>query len=107
MSTPKKTTVKTGEKNPFLTMLRIVKQLGHDDLSSDELQDLYKISPATLKRYIADGRHLGADIVVVQKQGKSYYRLDNYTACKKLLLRWIELEENRCLIDTAQGVLIV
>jgi hypothetical protein len=98
---------RTESKNPFLVMLRLVDGLASADRTTAELMEQHGITGITLKRYIADARHLGAEIVSVKKAGKSYYRLDNYGAIKKRLKRWIELEEQNTLLDCAQGVLIV
>jgi hypothetical protein len=94
-------------KNPFLAMLRVVDSLASADRTAPELMEQHGITGITLKRYIAEARGLGAEIVSVKKAGKSYYRLDNYGVIKKRLKRWIELEEQSTLLDFAQGVLIV
>jgi hypothetical protein len=95
------------QKNPFLVMLRLVDGLAGADRTAAELMEQHGITGITLKRYIAEARGLGAEIVLVKKAGKSYYRLENFPAIKKRLKRWIELEEQSTLLEPTTADLFV
>jgi len=56
------------------------------------------VGPATVKRYIATARHMGADIVSVRAGGVFSFELRNWPACKTIVLKWIALEEARTFV---------
>lgn len=84
--------------NPHLTTLEIVETLSRFDADLQTIENQFSIGPATVKRYIAEARHLGADIVSVKTGSTWRYHLVNWAACKKITLRWIELEKARSLV---------
>mgnify|MGYP001258208668 CR=1 FL=1 len=84
--------------NDFLKTLYLVRSLGSGPLSSAELQAGLDVSRATVNRYIAEARHLGADIRPEQGNRAWLYVLRNWPACEAKVRRWIELEEGRTFI---------
>lgn len=95
------------DKNPLLTMLRVVDSLNKSDITAADLMLKHGLTGITLKRYIRDAKSMGADIVSVKCDGKSYYHLNNYANIKKILNKWIELEEKRSFIDFENDVLFI
>lgn len=85
--------------NSLLTTLEIISILSHRPSTAAELQSFYPISIATLKRHLAEARHLGADIESVKSGKTSTYHLRNADQVSKRLQRWIELERSRDLIS--------
>ena len=82
----------------MLTTLKIIHALGDTDgfacdYTSGALCEEFGVSLATLKRHIAEARHLGAAIESYREGGASYYRLKNWTACKERVNTWINLME--------------
>ena len=84
-------------KNPLLITLQLIEALGRYDAGTETLGRQLDLSPATVKRYIADARLLGADIVSARVSGLWVYELRNWPSIKARTLRWIELEETRNL----------
>jgi len=84
--------------NPLLLTLEIIEALGFDDISLDALTVGFELAPATVKRYLAEARLLGADIVSSRVGGVWVYELRNWPAIKARTLRWIELEKTRSLL---------
>ncbi|MCB0628054.1 MAG: HTH domain-containing protein [Saprospiraceae bacterium] len=82
-----------------LKTLYLVRCLGSGPMSSAELQEGLGVSRATLNRYLAAARHLGARIDAVQGRRVWVYSLSNWSECQRIVTRWIELEEGRTLID--------
>ena len=88
--------------SPLLTMLQIIRRLGEDGgHPGDVLAQIEKISIPTLKRHIAEARHMGADIVSVRDTPtKSHvYEVRNWDRISSRVLRWLELESTRNLQD--------
>lgn len=73
------------------------------DRSADHLAKLVGVSPATLKRYLADLRHLGCEIVSRRESGGWVYRLENGDAVQVRMLRWLDLERKRTLVSESDG----
>lgn len=84
--------------NPLLTTLQIIETLSRGDSTLAALGEQFNISPASVRRSIADGRLYGADIVS-RKVGATWrFTLTNWDDCKRLCLRWIELERTRRIV---------
>lgn len=84
--------------NPLLTTLEIIETLSRGDATLLELGEQFGISPASARRNIADARLYGADIVS-RKVGATWrFTLTNWNDCKRLCLRWIELEKTRRIV---------
>ena len=78
--------------------LQVIQLLSGSDLSAADLCEAVGVSVATLKRYIADARHMGANIQSVGG-GKNpwFYRLNNWTAICHRVGVWSVLESSRKL----------
>lgn len=85
-------------KNPLLQTLLIIDHLRRYPASCETLGNQLDLSPATVKRYIADARLFGADIVSSRVGGSWVYELRNWDAVKVRTLKWIELEQTRSLL---------
>lgn len=83
--------------NPFLTTLEIIEALSSADATAAQLQTQFDLSIATLKRHIAEARHLGAKIESVKLGKVSTYTLRNGQEVTARLDRWLELERSRDL----------
>lgn len=83
-------------------MLSAARALYDEDLSAVELGSVINGSPATLKRYIAELRHMGCDIVSLRRPDATVYSLVNKFEVKDRLNRWLILERERSLLDTAR-----
>lgn len=83
--------------NPFLTTLEIIEALSRADATAAQLQTQFDLSIATLKRHIAEARHLGAKIESVKLGKVSTYTLRNGQEVTGRLDRWLELERSRDL----------
>lgn len=88
--------------NPLLSTLEIILQLGKIPTSTIDLMAQFAVSQACVKRYIADARVLGADIVSVKSKGVSRYELRNWSAICRRTQRWAQLERERDLRDIPQ-----
>lgn len=92
-------------ENPLLQQLEIVERLaaaGHVGLSAARLCEDQGVSLATLKRYLADLRHLGARI---ESYGGGrcawHYRLRNWAEIEKTVSTWLRLERARSFTELA------
>ncbi len=83
--------------NPFLTTLEIISALSDADATAAQMQTQFDLSIATLKRHIAEARHLGAKIESVKLGKISTYTLQNSQEVTARLDRWLELERSRDL----------
>lgn len=83
--------------NPLLQTLRMIETLSRADANAETLGRQLEASPATVKRYLAEARLLGADIFSVRMNGGWVYELRNAKAVMKRVLQWIDLEEKRDL----------
>ena len=83
--------------NPLLTTLEIISALSGADATAAQLQTQFNLSIATLKRHIAEARHLGAKIESVKLGKVSTYTLRNSQEVTARLDRWLELERSRDL----------
>lgn len=72
-------------------VLEIIIALSKGNQSTESLCKAFEISTATLKRQIAEARHLGAKIEAVKNGKKSEYQLDNWKDCRVRTERWHEL----------------
>ena len=84
----------------LLKILLVGQELLGVDRSLAYLVQRSGVSPATLKRYLGELRHLGCQIVSRRESGGWVYRLENAEAVQRLLLRWIELERGRTLLES-------
>lgn len=81
-------------------MLMVGRELGiKGDQPSEHLANMVGVSGATLKRYLAELRLLGAVVVSRRVSGGWVYRFENWDDCAERLLRWLELERSRRLLD--------
>lgn len=69
------------------------------DRSADYLGRRVGVSRATLMRYLGELRHLGCQVVSRREVTGSVYRLENGEAVTPRLLRWLDLERKRTLLD--------
>lgn len=83
--------------NPLLQVLRLVETLSRFDANSETLGRQLDASPATVKRFIAEARLLGADIRSVRMNGGWVYELRNASSVMTRVNQWIDLEEKRDL----------
>lgn len=78
--------------------LQVVQLLNGADLSAVELCQALGVSVATLKRYVADARHMGARI---ESYGGGrnpwFYRLNNWEQIAARVGVWVVLESSRDL----------
>ena len=81
------------------TTLELLTCLGERDYSTVELCAVFGVSSMTLKREISDARNMGADIESVRNSDGSFYRLNNWTACKKTVTTWLDLIEKDSVLD--------
>jgi biotin operon repressor len=84
-------------RNPLLDTLEIIESLSVGNMTGPELSAKFDLSPATLKRSIAEARLIGAEILSVKKGPVWSYHLFNWGDCRERCLRWIELEKARSL----------
>ena len=84
----------------LLKILLVGEELLGVDRSLAYLVQRSGVSPATMKRYLGELRHLGCQIVSRRESGGWVYRLENADAVQRLLWRWIELERGRTLLES-------
>lgn len=81
----------------LLKILLIGQELIGADRPTSYLLNRSGVSPATVKRYVAELRHLGCEIVSRRTADGWTYRLENPDQVQARLLRWIELERTQDL----------
>lgn len=70
------------------------------DRTAEYLARCVNVSAATVKRYLGELRHLGCQIVSRREGSGWVYRLENRgEVCKRLGL-WLQLEQERTLLDS-------
>lgn len=84
--------------NSLLTTLEIISALAHKGATAADLQAQFGLSIATLKRHLAEARHLGASIESVKLGNVSTYLLKNRKEVSERLEKWLELERSRDLV---------
>lgn len=84
----------------LLKTLRVAEQLMVEDTGAEGLAFDQGVSVATVKRYIQELRHLGCQIVSRCESHGWVYRLENADQVRTRLVRWIELERSRTLIES-------
>lgn len=93
--------------NRLLQQLEMVERLaksGTIGLSAARLCEDAGISLATLKRYLAELRHLGARIEAYGGGcGPWHYRLRNWQQIEKTVTAWLRLERARSLTELDCG----
>lgn len=103
--------MKTDNRNPLRVQLEIAETLiqPYSQWSAADLCERHGVSLATLNRYIAELRHMGARIESVGG-GKNpwFYRLNNADQVRNTIRRWLELERSRdlTLYDMVTGRVI-
>ena len=87
-------------KSDLLLTLQIVARLETMGvLGAADLCVWFGLSVATLKRRLADARHLGAVIESSRAESGAWvYRLCNPRAVRERLYQWLELESARSLV---------
>ena len=91
---------KGNEMSELLKELLIAQALLGGERSARDLCYLVDASVATVKRYLADLRHMGCQIESVRGREGWKYRLGNGAAVQARLGRWIELEQGRTLLES-------
>jgi len=84
--------------NPLLQTLQILHVLSRGPTSLKILSDQLGIAPATVKRYLAEARDLGAVVVSARLGSAWVYEVRNWPAIKVRTLLWIDLEQARTLV---------
>lgn len=87
------------DRNPFLTTLQIVRDIATRPQSTAELCERHAASDRQMKRYIAEAKHLGADLQSKRVDGRYIWSCENYPDLKNLHI-WIQIQESQSLIDT-------
>lgn len=82
----------------LLKELLLARELMRGERSVGELCELVDASVATVKRYLADLRHMGCVIESVRGRKGWNYRLANGAAIAPRLGVWIRLEQERRLV---------
>lgn len=85
------------KNDPLLDTLLLMKACAAP-MASGVLCESLGVGVATLKRYIREARHLGADIQAVKVGARWYYFTANWSACQKIADRWIELQQQRSVV---------
>jgi predicted DNA-binding transcriptional regulator YafY len=81
------------DDNPLLRQLYILSDLSqHTGAFAEDLAEKFGVSVPTIKRDIAELRHLGADIISDRNNG---YRLMNWESIRERVRTWRELERDR------------
>lgn len=86
------------DQNPLLTTLYVTRSIGENQPTAEWLCRYYEISDRTLKRYLDEARHLGAQLVPVKMMdGRYHWTCENWNEIQQrgLLGRWIQIEEER------------
>ena len=90
--------------NPLLTTLQIIQELGQNGPKPTNILMLIgEISDASVKRYVAEARTMGADITVVSSHEGHRYTLNNWSEVQEKTNQWIELEISRELRSGVVG----
>lgn len=82
----------------LLVTLNIVIKLSSSNVSVKELACEFSLSVPTIKRHLAEARHLGADIVSVKVGSSSSYRLLNWSQIQKRVITWHALEVGQSFV---------
>jgi hypothetical protein len=82
----------------LLKILNVVISLSLSDRSSAFLCVEQAVSVPTLKRYLAEARHLGADITSIKSGSRWHFHLANWDQCQKRVLSWAKLERERTFL---------
>lgn len=70
--------------------IRMLVQLDQGDKTTNELVDHFGASTPTIKRMIAEGRRLGADVAAIKHPEHGYrYHLKNGKEIHKVLYNWL------------------
>lgn len=88
-------------QNPLLTTLYVIRSAGEIRPTAEWLCRYYGLSDRTLKRYIEEGRQLGAQLRAVKlADGAYHWQVENWESLEATgrLARWIDLEESRSLV---------
>jgi DNA-binding transcriptional ArsR family regulator len=85
-------------QNQLLEILEIADMLANKNASVTDIQAKFDLSLPTIRRHIAEARHLGADIESIRQGSGWVYTLKNGPQIDVKLKRWLELERNRSLI---------
>ena len=79
-------------------MLMVGFHLLAGDATAEHLAEQVQVSPATLKRYVLELRHMGA-VIVSRREGSAWlYRIENAEAVQSRLCSWLDHEISRTLI---------
>jgi len=87
-------------ENPLLTTLVIVREIAtaQGSMGTADLVDRFGLSERSVKRYIAEARHLGADLQSRRASGRYVWHVDNWEQIRSRLTTWMELEQSRTLL---------
>lgn len=84
--------------NSLLLSLEVVAAAADGPVSASDLCERFGVSVPTLKRAIAEARHLGADVYSLRAGAGWGYVLGNEPAVRARLARWLDLERSRSLV---------
>lgn len=93
-------------KSELLLSLLMVRRLIAEPQGADELCAWMGCSLRTLKRRIDDVRGFGVHVESVKDGSRWVYHVANAEMCEPRLSRWIELEEQRSLVDVDAGAVV-
>jgi len=85
-------------KSELLQTLELLAHLQAGPSSAGDLCGVSACSVATLKRRLADARHLGAHVESLKIGTRWVYHLANQAAVSARLARWLDLERTRSLV---------
>jgi len=84
---------------PLLDILLTIHDIATDPkMTTERLAMRRACSERHAKRYIAEARHLGADIQSVRTPDGYVWRVGNWDAIRDRLTTWIDLEKSRSLV---------
>ena len=89
---------KGSKMSELAKMLMVGFHLLAGDATAEHLAEQVQVSPATLKRYVLELRHMGA-VIVSRREGSAWlYRIENAEAVQSRLCSWLDHEISRTLI---------
>ena len=89
---------KGSKMSELAKMLMVGFHLLAGDATAEHLAEQVQVSPATLKRYVLELRHMGA-VIVSRRDGSAWlYGLENSEAVQGRLCSWLDHEISRTLI---------
>jgi hypothetical protein len=78
-----------------LDILLTIRDIANGCMTTQRLAERRGVSERTIKNYIAQARHLGADIKSFRVDGVYYWNLPSYSDIEQRVEAWIDLELNK------------